>query len=41
MQASALKENTQVQFIVSAENEAGIGAPSEPSDVITVRDPIG
>lgn len=35
-----MKENTEVQFRVSAENEAGLGEPSESSGKIVVRDPI-
>lgn len=34
-------EGTEVQFQVSAENEAGIGHPSEPTDIILIEDPTG
>lgn len=34
-------EGTDVQFQVCAENEAGVGHPSEPTDIITVEDPTG
>lgn len=33
-------EGTEVQFQVRAENEAGVGDPSEPTDIITTEDPI-
>lgn len=33
-------EGTEVQFQVRAENEAGVGDPSEPTDIITIEDPI-
>lgn len=41
IQVNSVLENTQVQFTVSAENEAGMSPPSEASDVITIRNPIG
>lgn len=34
-------EGTEVQFQVSAENEAGIGHPSEPTEILTIEDPTG
>lgn len=34
-------EGTEVQFQVSAENEAGIGHPSEPTDIVVIEDPTG
>lgn len=33
-------EGIEVQFQVRAENEAGVGDPSEPTDIITIEDPI-
>lgn len=34
-------EGTEVQFQVSAENEAGTGHPSEPTEILTIEDPTG
>lgn len=34
-------EGTEVQFQVSAENEAGVGHPSEPTDIVVIEDPTG
>lgn len=34
-------EGTEVQFQVLAENEAGVGHPSEPTDIVVVEDPTG
>lgn len=34
-------EGTEVQFQVSAENEAGVGHPSEPTEILTIEDPTG
>lgn len=31
-------EGTEVQFQVRAENEAGVGHPSEPTEVVTIED---
>lgn len=33
-------EGSEVQFQVRAENEAGVGDPSEPTVVMTIEDPI-
>lgn len=32
-------EGSEVQFQVRAENEAGVGDPSEPTEILTVEDP--
>lgn len=32
-------EGTEVQFQVRAENEAGCGHPSEPTDLLSIEDP--
>lgn len=32
-------EGTEVQFQVRAENEAGCGHPSEPTDLLAIEDP--
>lgn len=32
-------EGSEVQFQVRAENEAGVGDPSEPTEVLTIEDP--
>lgn len=32
-------EGTEVQFQVRAENEAGVGHPSEPTDILAIEDP--
>ena len=34
-------EGTEVQFQVSAENEAGVGHPSEPTEIYTIEDHKG
>lgn len=34
-------EGTEVQFQVAAENEAGVGHPSEPTEILTIEDPTG
>ena len=34
-------EGTEVQFQIRAENEAGAGHPSEPTEILTVEDPTG
>lgn len=34
-------EGTEVQFQVLAENEAGTGHPSEPTEILTIEDPTG
>lgn len=34
-------EGTEVQFQVSAENEGGVGHPSEPTDIVVIEDPTG
>lgn len=34
-------EGTEVQFQVLAENEAGVGHPSEPTDIVVIEDPTG
>lgn len=34
-------EGTEVQFQVCAENEAGVGHPSEPTEILTIEDPTG
>lgn len=34
-------EGTEVQFQVCAENEAGLGHPSEPTEILTIEDPTG
>lgn len=34
-------EGTEVQFLVRAENEAGVGHPSEPTEIIAIEDPTG
>lgn len=34
-------EGTEVQFQVSAENEAGVGHASEPTDIVVIEDPTG
>lgn len=34
-------EGTEVQFQVRAENEAGVGHPSEPTEILTIEDPTG
>lgn len=34
-------EGTEVQFQVRAENEAGCGHPSEPTDLLCIEDPVG
>ncbi|KAJ8416947.1 hypothetical protein AAFF_G00328250 [Aldrovandia affinis] len=36
---SDVVEGTEVQFQVRAENEAGVGNPSEPTEVLTIEDP--
>ncbi len=33
-------EGSEVQFQVRAENEAGVGDPSEPTVIMTIEDPI-
>ncbi len=33
-------EGSEVQFQVRAENEAGVGHPSEPTDIMTIEDLI-
>lgn len=32
-------EGTEVQFQVRAENEAGVGHPSEPTEILAIEDP--
>lgn len=32
-------EGTEVQFQVRAENEAGVGHPSEPTEILSIEDP--
>lgn len=32
-------EGTEIQFQVRAENEAGVGHPSEPTEFMTIEDP--
>lgn len=32
-------EGSEVQFQVRAENEAGVGEPSEPTETLTIEDP--
>lgn len=32
-------EGSEVQFQVRAENEAGVGHPSEPTEFMTIEDP--
>lgn len=32
-------EGSEVQFQVRAENEAGVGDPSEPTEILTIEDP--
>lgn len=34
-------EGTEVQFQVCAENEAGVGHPSEPTEIFTIEDATG
>lgn len=34
-------EGTEVQFQVRAENEAGVGHPSEPTELLSIEDPKG
>lgn len=34
-----MDEGTEVQFQVRAENEAGVGHPSEPTEILTIEDP--
>lgn len=34
-------EGTEVQFQICAENEAGVGHPSEPTEILTIEDPTG
>lgn len=34
-------EGTEVQFQVRAENEAGVGHPSEPTEILSIEDPTG
>ena len=34
-------EGTEVQFQVRAENEGGVGHPSEPTEILTIEDPTG
>ena len=34
-------EGTEVQFQVCADNEAGVGHPSEPTEILTIEDPTG
>jgi len=34
-------EGTEVQFLVRAENEAGVGHPSEPTEIVIIEDPTG
>ena len=34
-------EGTEVQFQVRAENEAGVGHPSEPTEIYTIEDKTG
>lgn len=33
-------ENTECQFRVIAVNEAGAGEPSEPTELVFIRDPL-
>lgn len=39
-QVTDVDEGSEVQFQVRAENEAGVGPPSEPTDVLRIEDPI-
>lgn len=32
-------EGSEVQFQVRAENEAGVGDPSEPTEILNIEDP--
>lgn len=34
-----MDEGSEVQFQVRAENEAGVGDPSEPTEILTIEDP--
>lgn len=34
-------EGSEVQFQVRAENEAGVGDPSEPTEILNIEDPTG
>lgn len=38
-QVTDVAQGTEVQFQVCAENEAGVGHPSEPTDILTIDDP--